>query len=242
MLADASDASIKNIFDRINRNSRKLKRQEMRHAKYDGWFIGFAEREAESGKWKRFGVVTPARIKRMADVQFISELLAVILKDEIQGFDQDELDALYAQYEDTAGVPDFVEDDFAEAVENTKNCIAEILNSDKELLRYLRVQSHFYSLWSFLYLERERYPGGSLFAPRYKKFMKAVADAVAASKMRHPDAVRQNNRERSSTEQAIFDYAMGFRGAVTDLGPRMRRHKALTEVMSGHEEFAHEDR
>ena len=47
MLHDVNDAPIRNIFDRLNRNSRKLMPQEMRHAKYDGWFITFAEAEAD---------------------------------------------------------------------------------------------------------------------------------------------------------------------------------------------------
>ena len=45
------------------------------------------------------GVVTAARAKRMRDVQFISELLLMILEEEIVGFDQDYLDKKYAEYE-----------------------------------------------------------------------------------------------------------------------------------------------
>ena len=242
MLADDSDASIKNIFDRINRNSRKLVPQEMRHAKYDGWFIGFAEAEAEKAEWKRFGVVTPARIKRMADVQFISELLAVILRKAIQGFDQNSLDVLYAEYEDISSVPDFIEDDFAEVVESTKASISELLNSEPEVRKYLRVQSHFYTLWSYLVLDRDRYPGPSFFAPQYKDFMEAVAEAVAVSDVRQAEAATQDEQEATSTPRAIVDYASSFRGATTDLKPRMKRHAALVEVMSGHEDIASEDR
>ena len=242
MLADVSDASIKNIFDRINRNSRKLVPQEMRHAKYDGWFIRFAETEAEKAEWKHFGVVTPARIKRMADVQFISELLAVILREAIQGFDQNSLDVQYAEYEDTSSVPDFVEDDFSEVVESTKASISELLKSEPELQKYLRVQSHFYTLWSYLVLESDRYPDASFFAPRYKDFMKAVADVVAVSDVRPAGAAKQDHQEATSTPRAILDYASNSRGATTDLTPRIKRYAALVEVMSGHEDIASEDR
>lgn len=241
MLADVSDASIKNIFDRINRNSRKLVPQEMRHAKYDGWFIGFAEAEAEKAEWKHMGVVTPARIKRMADVQFISELLAVVLREAIQGFDHNSLDMLYAEHEDTSGVPNFVEDDFAEIVEDTKASISELLKSEPELKKYLRVQSHFYTLWSYLVLDCDQYPDASYFAPRYKDFMEAVAEAVAASDVRLEGDAAQDYPEATSTQQAILDYASNFRGATTDLTPRMKRHAALMEVMRGHEDIARED-
>ncbi len=36
VLPDVSDASVKNIFERINRNSRRLVPQELLHAKYEG--------------------------------------------------------------------------------------------------------------------------------------------------------------------------------------------------------------
>ena len=242
MLADVSDASIRNIFDRINRNSRKLVPQEMRHAKYDGWFIGFAETEAEKAEWKRFGVVTPARIKRMADVQFISELLAVILREAIQGFDQNSLDMLYAEYEDTSSVPDFVEDDFANVVESTKASISELLELEPDLQKYLRVQSHFYTLWSYLVLESDQYPGASFFTPRYKDFMESVAEAVADSDVRQAEAGTQDDQEATSTTRAIVDYATNFRGAITDLKQRMKRHTALVDVMRGNEDIASENR
>ncbi|MGO9060633.1 MAG: hypothetical protein ACLQU2_25100 [Candidatus Binataceae bacterium] len=100
MLPDVSDAAVRNIFDRINRNARKLMPQEMRHAKYDGWFIATAEAEAEKQEWKDFGVSTAARIKRMADVQFVSELFLLLIHQQIEGFDQDSLDDIYAEYED----------------------------------------------------------------------------------------------------------------------------------------------
>lgn len=80
MLPSVNEATIRDTFERINRNSRKLERQEIRHAKYDGWLITEAEAEAEKSEWKDFGVVTTARAKRMSDVQFISELFVINLK------------------------------------------------------------------------------------------------------------------------------------------------------------------
>ena len=59
-----------------------------------------AEREAERPDWRSLGVVTNARAKRMADVQFLSELMLVTLEGRIIGFDQDALDEFYAKYDD----------------------------------------------------------------------------------------------------------------------------------------------
>ena len=239
MLPDISDAAIRNIFERINRNSRKLTAQEMRHAKYDGWFINFVEREAEKAEWKTFGVATTARIKRMADVQFISELCAVILKERLRGFDQDWLDELYAEYEDISEVATFVEDDFSAEVERIKSQIAELLNLDPDIKDYLKVQSHFYTLWAYLHLEHDSYPGCEAFAPRYKEFMEAVTASVAA-----PEAEPGESADRAEAfgPKVVLDYANHFRGASTDLTPRRKRHEGLVSAIRYHEAIAREDR
>ena len=62
------------VFDRLNRNARKLTPQELRHAKFDGWFINRIESELDRPEWKKLGIVTSSRSRRMADSQFISEL------------------------------------------------------------------------------------------------------------------------------------------------------------------------
>ena len=80
---------VNEVFDRLNRNARKLKRQELRHARFDGWLINLAEAESQEEAWKTLGVVTTARARRMDDCQAISELVLVILEGKMMGFDQD---------------------------------------------------------------------------------------------------------------------------------------------------------
>ena len=43
MLDVVDPATVKEIFERYNRTSKNLEPQELRHAKYDGWFITRAE-------------------------------------------------------------------------------------------------------------------------------------------------------------------------------------------------------
>lgn len=238
MLPDVSEALIRNTFERINRNARKLTAQEMRHAKYDGWFIRFVEGEAEKAEWKDYGVVTAARIKRMADVQFISELCAVIITGRLLGFDQDCLDELYAEYEDTSESGTFVEDDFVTEVERIKTKIGELLKIKPSLLDYLKVQSHFYSLWTYLHLEKARCPAVEEFAERYLAFMVSVADALATPNP--PPA--EGTPQEIAMRQAVLDYAGNTRGASTDLTPRTKRHAGLVTAIHGPEAAAHEDR
>ena len=89
ILPSVDEAYVRDTFERINRNSRKLGRQEIRHAKYDGGLIRAVEAEAEKDEGKDFGVVTTARAKRMSDVQFVSDLFAINLTGRLNDFDQD---------------------------------------------------------------------------------------------------------------------------------------------------------
>jgi len=98
-MIDVVEGSVVNeVFDRLNRNARKLTAQELRHAKFEGWLISQVEVESVREEWRTLGVATPARAKRMVDSQFISELMLVILEERVLGFDQDALDELYSKY------------------------------------------------------------------------------------------------------------------------------------------------
>ena len=227
MIPDVSDAQIRSTFDRINRNSRRLTPQELRHARYDGWFIEFTEREAEKNEWKECGVVTAGRIKRMLDVQFISELCAVVLQGRIVGFDQDALDNLYAEYEDISELSGFVEDDFVGEVERIKRNIAEMLKQRPKLLPLLKAQSNFYSLWSYLHLEREQCSDLSAFVERYHNFMKTVQAAIE-----DPDVSPYPERDDVYLWKEAIGYARNTKGASTDFAPRNRRHENLVSVIN----------
>ena len=232
MLPNVDEAKIRNTFDRINRNSRKLTPQEMRHAKYEGWFITFVEAEAEQPEWRDLGVVTTARFKRMADVQFISELCAVVLKGTIQGFDQDALDELYAEYEDLTEVGDFVEGEFVDEVGRLKKGILDLLTWPK-LIRSLKSQSHFYSLWAYLHMKRSTGQETQDFAPRYDAFMGLVENALAAPE----GATNDVTTETATVPPAAAEYARYTRGASTDWTPRKRRHAALVAGIEGSEPY-----
>ena len=233
MLPDVSDSAIRNIFERINRNSRKLTPQEMRHAKYDGWFINFVEKESEKLEWRNFGVVTTARIKRMIDVQFISELCAVMLKGSIVGFDQDMLDDIYAEYDDVSDIGDFLEDEFIENVETTKGAISQILAHDEYVLGYIKTQGDFFSLWAHLYLENHRGLDVSAFCESYRKFMGSVRSLLNTTDV--------SVEEEEAMDSNVREYARHSRGASTDLTPRLARHVALTKALHGSENDSNED-
>ena len=221
MLPDVSDAAIRNTFERINRNSRKLTAQELRHAKYDGWFISFVEAQAEKTEWRELGVVTTARTKRMSDVQFISELCAAVVRRAVLGFDQDELDELYAEYEDVTDVADFVEDDFIIDIERIRTTIWRMADANVEIRNYLKIQIHFYTLWVYLLLDAPDFEIAAL-TEIYLDFMGKVKAELANE---------SGEQSGVAASQAVLDYAAASRGATTDYGPRKKRYDALSNGM-----------
>ena len=223
LLPDAHDAAIRNTFERINRNSRKLTPQELRHAKYDGWFICAVENEADDELWKSLGLVTTARSKRMQDAQFLSELFAVAIRLEVKGFDQDDLDNLYADYDEIEGNDLFVEDDFRTEVDCAKATLRDMLAAKPHLRDYLKAQGNLFSLWAALALEREKLPPAAELADRYLAFMQAVSARLA-----DPNAPAGQD----DFEVAVAQYAADIRGASTDQTPRLNRHTALVGVLS----------
>lgn len=236
MLPDVNESTIRNIFDRINRNARKLTPQELRHAKYDGWFIDTAEAEADKEEWREFRVVTTGRSKRMLDVQFISELMAITIKHELQGFDQDALDDLYAEYDDLSEQPTFVEDDFRESFEETKAYIRELLEIDGKLIDYLKIQNHLYTLWGYLTLESSSRLPPDVLAPLYRQFLDGVKARLADPLLAATLADDQDPDELG----AELRYALNVRGASTDLPARRARHDAIVLTLNGAETLVDE--
>jgi Protein of unknown function DUF262 len=120
-LSEIEETVLSEIFDRFNRNAKKLIPQELRHAKYTGWFISEVEKEAEKQEWKDFGISTTANARRMRDSQFISELFLIIIERKIIGFSQDNIDQKYAEYDDPSEThPNFSESEFTETKEKIK--------------------------------------------------------------------------------------------------------------------------
>jgi len=220
---DTVDGLVVNeVFDRLNRNARKLERQELRHAKFEGWFITNVEAEAEKDEWEDLKVVTKARIKRMKDVQFISELFIVILKKRIDGFDQDYIDEVYGEYDSIDDIPTFSQEGFFENVEYGKQYILEMKDQNETLDNYLKTFINFYSLWSFIVLNRGQIPPPSDLAAKYLEFMQKVE---RISTEEEPEKFVETEDSEKFAEP--YRYFMNTRGANTDKSQRESRQEAL---------------
>lgn len=98
-LSTDSDDEVRDMFRRLNQFLLPLKPQELRNATYQGPFIKLSESLADNEYWAENRVVKPASIRRMGDVEFVSELLIGALHGP-QGGSATVIDEYYKQYED----------------------------------------------------------------------------------------------------------------------------------------------
>jgi hypothetical protein len=223
---DDNSLIINEVFDRLNRTSRKLERQELRHARYDGWFIKITEAEAEKEEWERMGVVTKARMRRMKDAQCISELLTVLVKNRITGYDQDALDDIYAEYDSPhETLPNFEEEDFKRNLEFTKDYILSMDAHDLAVTKFAKGFVNFYSLWAFVVLNRTHLETPETTAARYSEFMERVA---ALSKERD---INKFLGDENSLYSAAYKYLINSGKNNTDLKRREARNEVLESVL-----------
>ncbi len=220
---------VNEVFDRLNRNSRRLVEQELRHAKFDGWFINFVEGESESPDWEELGVVTTARAKRMRDVQFLSELLIVLMKGQVSGFDQDEITGYYADYEDLAdlGRP-FDERKIRTHFDKGKRYLLQLEDINQSVKEYANDFTNFYSLWAIICLNLDRLPTEEEFAVKYSTFMEEVA--------KHKDEKyfeKVIKGEVKVNNHGPLQYYQNSIGASTEPPQRLERHKVLAAVIFG---------
>jgi hypothetical protein len=219
---------LKNVFDRLNRNSRKLERQELRHAKYDGWFITLVENESEKEEWKALKVVTTGRARRMKDVQFLSEIILILLDNKIIGFDQDYLDQKYAEFDDPLqDHPGFSEDEFIKLFEKIKRYINDMETHNQCVSEYAKNFGSFYTLWALIALNINDLPNTDDLANRYLEFMRKVYEIGEKDDL---DAFFEGLINKDSYKNPVQYYRNAL-GASTDLSQRGARLNALNEIL-----------
>jgi len=139
-LENADEAELEAAFDRLNRNVAKLNAQELRNARYSGAFISLMETLADDPFWKDIGLVTTARIRRMLDIEYVSEIFIQTMRGIQDG--KAYLDQAYADYDEE--IPDL--ETHRRSYETCKNFMSTLwphLVTD----RFSNL-ADFYSLWA----------------------------------------------------------------------------------------------
>ncbi|MBF4622917.1 DUF262 domain-containing protein [Clavibacter sp. VKM Ac-2872] len=220
MLDSIEPAVVNEVFGRLNQNSRKLLPQEIRHSRYSGWFVSFAESEAERPVWRRLKVSTTGRSRRMQDVQFISELMIVLITRDTIGFDQDVINNFYADYDDQDNAPaGFSADEFSVNFNELAEYIGRLDEVAETVSTHASSFASLYTLWSWLVLTQLR-PEPDLLASAYAEFMTSV------------DRAEEPVTELADELTVFQRYASAARGATTDYKQRVARLAALSEFLN----------
>jgi hypothetical protein len=213
-LGQSSDPEIKDLFRRVNLNSVVLNDQELRHAEYEGRFIQVTEDLADDSWWVERHVFTVKEIRRMQDVEFISELLIGLMAGP-----QDKklsIDDFYENYD--AEFPD--ENAWRRLFKSTREVIDDLFD---EGIGLWRSKSEFYSL--FLVVGDLIYAGKRF----NSKKISQVATALKDFRDEVDQAKRRSNTVRFNTD--VHEYADAVTRAATDLSRRIARDRILRELI-----------
>lgn len=93
------DQDVRDMFRRLNKYLTPLNAQELRNATYSGPFIKQVEKLADDDYWAENKIVSAAQIRRMKDLEFVSNLLIGVLHGPQAGASKI-VDDYYKQYEE----------------------------------------------------------------------------------------------------------------------------------------------
>jgi len=215
-IPDATEEQVRNLFKRMNRNVVALNSQELRHATYSGDFIKLMEEIAEGEFWAENKIVTPNEIRRMKDVEFISELFVSMIHG-IQDKTK-ELEKYYQLYEGKFEDKQKWYNNFQKIIE----IISSVFPNLKET-RW-RNKSDFYTLFVVLnevlrenFMPIQKYPN---VRAELLKFSEQISEATK----------KENKRKRYLKE--ITDYVNAVTKSTTDKDRRIMRHKIILNIIS----------
>ncbi|PJZ24886.1 hypothetical protein CH352_11855 [Leptospira hartskeerlii] len=220
VIPDIEDTEIRSIFQRLNRNVISLNKQELRQSTYWGPFIQTMNSIAEFEIWGELGIFTSNDIRRMLDVEFISEL-AIAVMHGVQN-KKETLDKYYSIYESEFEEKDSVKNLFNILLGEVRQVLPNISNT-----RWSK-KTDFYTLFVYFSKNIKQFP-----LPREKRdnlnsllisFGNYIDTEVSAD---------EDNKLDSSISilDSIKLYASNVR-ASSDLGSRKRREEAFANVVS----------
>lgn len=210
-LPDISDEEIRSIFQRINKNNVALNQQELRQSTYSGKFIQAMNRVSNKEYWKDLGLFSAEKVRRMLDVEYISELAIAVLNGHQNK--KDKLDYYYALYE-----TDFIEEESIEfTFDKVCNELVQVLPEIKKT-RWSHLID-FYSLFTVLAEVQDSLPLAQDGREALHEKLLAFGNGITAYQ-------RKSDDDKKSDNTNIVLYASGIRNS-SDLNARKNRYSAL---------------
>ena len=214
MLNTSSEAEIRDLFTRLNTNNLALTDQELRNARYQGKFKATCERLADNPFFLSINLFTAREVRRMVDIEFVSELLLRA----VEGISnkKDMLEQAYAVYDEDFPQESEYEEQFNAAVQ----LIRSITTSENAGL--VKTKSNFYSLFGVC-LEYYRKTGRSYFKNTLA-VIKGISDLLAEAKAYDPEA--------GGGAAHVAEYYDAVSRAASDKNRRVRREEILMQIIA----------
>ena len=217
-LQDANLEEIEDLFRRLNKYLTPLNPQELRNSTYKGPFLRLSEHFADDSFWPENGLATPAAIRRMGDIEFVSDLIIGVLHGPQAG-NARTIDDYYAMYED-------YEHEFP-GQRGCRRRFTLALELVQEIVPGIRStrwsnKTDFYSLFvATAHLLRDHMlPGDGI-----EEVRKAVAKFAHA-------IVEYQQDESASVNEEVANYVEAIRRGSSDRHRRGVRHQSLLSVIS----------
>ncbi len=206
------------VFKRLNKYTLPLKPQELRNATYHGPFARLSEHLADDEYWAVNRIVSPAAIRRMADIEMISDLLIGLIHGP-QGGSAKIIDQYYEQYEQ-------YDDEFPEE-NRIKRLFTATLETVKRLFPNIPDvprwgnRADFYSFFVALgNLLRDHHLSARSERPLVKQLISFAQEVD--QRLEKPSA---------RVTQAAIDYARAIEKGSNDKARRMDRHESLKSLI-----------
>lgn len=218
ILPDIGDSQLRQIFKRLNQNVVSLNAQELRQAVYSGPFITLMNELSDIQFFDSANLFTPNDIRRMLDVEYVSELAIAVLNG-IQN-KKDKIEAYYQLYEDS-----FEDVSYLKQIFQTVTLEIGKILPDISKTRWKK-KTDFYTLFLVFSAHVDSLPLSkdkrSLAQNRLLVFGEHINEIVRLS----------DEKDRSPYTEDELLYAKGIR-ASTDYSSRKVRHEALERVLLG---------
>lgn len=215
LLPEMSDENIREIFQRLNKNVVALNAQELRQATYWGLFINTMQEIANYNYWSTTGIFTPANIRRMLDIEYISEIAIALLNGHQNK--KETLDEYYRLYEEEFEAKDELINTFQKTIFQMEELFPDIKNT-----RW-RKKTDFYSLFVFFAEKSHLFPLSPEASNHLRKILDNFSVQVSIFLSMTSDV------DQKAFEQDVIEYGKSIR-ASSDVGNRKRRHESLRNI------------
>jgi hypothetical protein len=217
LLHTENQAEVEDVFKRLNKFTLPLKPQELRNATFHSAFAKLAETLANDEYWAVNRIVTPASIRRMGDIEFMSDLLIGLIHGP-QGGSAKIIDQYYEMYEPHEDeIPGQAK--LKHRFDATLLAIKTIFPAISEVDRWSN-RADFYSLFVAL---------GALLD---KNEMPKNTKSVAAALEKFAAEVSKSLEVPTAGSAAAKKYARAIEKGVNDKARRSVRHEVLTTLIA----------